>query len=219
MTAPRIIFEDTHLIVLSKPAGLLSQGEIKGDENLVDWLRDYLGRNYVGLVHRLDRNTSGLMVVAKRSKAANRLTESLQNGLLIRKYKALLVGRLEKPSRWEHGLKKDPKTNTTQVSPIHPKLAKDFKKSALLVKPLAHAHYQGHSITLAEFELETGRSHQIRAQAAAEGFPLLGDFKYGRKTDPQFPRPALHSYWISFSHPMTDETLTFEEDLPDDLKI
>lgn len=76
---PKILFEDANVIVLSKPAGLLSQGEIKKDENLVGWLRGHLGRHYVGLVHRLDRNTSGLMVIAKRTKAARRLTESLQD--------------------------------------------------------------------------------------------------------------------------------------------
>src|SRR6185312_17156504 len=83
---PKILFEDQHLIVLSKPAGLLSQGEKTGDENLVDWLRTYLGRPYVGLVHRLDRNTSGIMVVAKRTKSAQRLTDALQKGDLHRSY-------------------------------------------------------------------------------------------------------------------------------------
>src|SRR6476646_8222582 len=90
---PKIIFEDPNLIVLSKPAGLLSQGEHKGDPNLVDWLRIYLGRPYVGLVHRLDRNTSGIMVVAKRTKAAQRLTEQLQSGKLERTYLAWLEGK------------------------------------------------------------------------------------------------------------------------------
>src|SRR6476620_8069363 len=107
---PKIIFEDQHLIVLSKPAGLLSQGEHKGDENLVDWLRAYLGRPYVGLVHRLDRNTSGLMVVAKRTKSAQRLTDSLQKGDLERTYLAWLVGNLKETVQWQHSLVKDPKT-------------------------------------------------------------------------------------------------------------
>jgi 23S rRNA pseudouridine1911/1915/1917 synthase len=89
---PKILFEDTHVIVLSKPAGMLSQGDISGDESLVDWLRTYLGRNYVGLIHRLDRNTSGIMIIGKRSKSANRLTESLQKGDLERSYIAIVEG-------------------------------------------------------------------------------------------------------------------------------
>ena len=104
-TDPKIIYEDTHLVVLSKPAGLLSQGEKTGDINLVDWLRDYFGRHYVGLVHRLDRNTSGIMVVAKRTKAAQRLTLALQKGELNRIYRAWLIGTLSQPVRWKHFLK------------------------------------------------------------------------------------------------------------------
>ena len=112
---PRILLEDTHLAVLSKPAGLLSQGESTGDFNLVDWCRDYFGRNYVGLVHRLDRNTSGLMVVAKRSKSAERLTEALKKGQLVRIYQALLHGDLREPAEWVHFLKKNESTNVVSV--------------------------------------------------------------------------------------------------------
>ncbi|HUP57010.1 MAG TPA: pseudouridine synthase, partial [Bdellovibrionota bacterium] len=115
---PVILFEDTHLLVLSKPAGLLSQGEKTGDANLVDWLRDYLGRPYVGLVHRLDRNTSGAMVVAKRTKSANRLSEALKAGQLEREYLAWVEGyvpRLGEPLRWEHRLEKDERTNRVRV--------------------------------------------------------------------------------------------------------
>src|SRR3954468_14683249 len=107
--SPRILFEDTHLIVLAKPAGLLSQGEHTGGENLVDWLREYLGRPYVGLVHRLDRNTSGIMIVAKRTKSANRLTEALREGALEREYLAWVEGACEpgREFRGEHRLLKD----------------------------------------------------------------------------------------------------------------
>ena len=93
---PKIIFEDKNIIVLDKPAGLLSQGDISGEKNLVDWLRRLLGRHYVGLVHRLDRNTSGIMVVAKRTKAAKRLSASLQEGQLNRIYLAWIIGNLKK---------------------------------------------------------------------------------------------------------------------------
>lgn len=211
---PRIVFEDTHLAVLVKPAGLLSQGESTGDLNLVDYLRGYFGRNYVGLVHRLDRNTSGLMVVAKRSKSADRLTQSLQNGSLVRKYQAWIQGEMKTAARWEHSLLKDEKTNLVRVHPAG-------KKSALRAHPVSYSLMQNTPITLIELELETGRSHQIRVQASASGFPLVGDVKYGKDLSAaarDFGRPALHSHWISFPHPMSDEVLTFSEALPADMQ-
>jgi 23S rRNA pseudouridine1911/1915/1917 synthase len=213
---PKIFFEDPHLIVVSKPAGLLSQGEITGEANLVDWCRAHFSRNYVGLVHRLDRFTSGLMVVAKRSKAAERLTKALQNGELTRAYLALLEGRLETETEWRHYLKKDPVRNTSSV--VRATTA-GAKEAVLRVKPVrTKILTDGLPLTLAEFKLETGRSHQIRVQAAAMGLPLLGDAKYGAKyAVPKLDRPALHSARLEFPHPMTKEILRFEEPLPEDL--
>jgi len=212
-----ILFEDTHLIVLDKPAGLLSQGEHTGDENLVDLLRAHFGRNYVGLVHRLDRNTSGVMVVAKRSKSAERLTRALQEGTLVRSYLAWLEGSLstaDAPARWEDWLVRDEKTNTTRVArPGSP----GAKKASLEIRPKRQALLGGGPVTLCEFELDTGRAHQIRAQAAARGHPLLGDRKYGAKLE--FSRPALHSHQIAFPHPMSRELLRFECPLPADLEL
>lgn len=210
----KIHFEDTHLIVLSKPSGLLSQGEIQGDENLVDYLRGYFGRNYVGLVHRLDRNTSGLMVVAKRTKSAQRLTEALQKGELDRWYLAWLIGTLPSPQKWSHCLLKDSKTNLVRVVP---RGTPGGKESSLKVIPKKQAIFRGSPITLAEFQLETGRSHQIRVQSSQSGFPLLGDPKYGAKIP--FPRLALHSHYLKFPHPMSKEVIEFRDPLPNDLEI
>jgi 23S rRNA pseudouridine1911/1915/1917 synthase len=207
------IYEDQHLVVLSKPAGLLSQGEKTGDENLVDLLREHFGRNYVGLVHRLDRNTSGIMVVAKRTKAAQRLTDSLQSGELLRTYLAWIEGSLKTPENWKHALLKDERTNTVKV--VTDK-NREAKMAALQVRPLFEDLFKGSAVTLAEFVLETGRSHQIRAQSAHEKHPLLGDVKYGGA--PTFPRPALHSYHLEFPHPMSKEILKFTAPLPDDFK-
>jgi 23S rRNA pseudouridine1911/1915/1917 synthase len=219
--APTLLFEDTHLLVLDKPAGLLSQGEATGDENLVDWLRQYLGRPYVGLVHRLDRNTSGIMIVAKRTKAAQRLTDQLQSGRLERVYRAWLEGSLPPQAaspeglQWRHVLEKDEARNITRVSKSGrgPK----GKEAVLTVRALQPGHLGDMPLTFAEFKLETGRSHQIRAQAAHEGHPLLGDLKYGSKSRPPFGRPALHSFRLSFEHPMSHEAMTFEAKLPDDM--
>lgn len=217
---PRLLLEDQHLIVLSKPAGLLSQGEHRGDPNLVDWLRSYLGRPYVGLIHRLDRNTSGIMIVAKRTKAAQRLTDALQKGDIRRTYLGWVIGNFGSPVgnsvHWTHHLKKNPKTNTVQV------VNTGGQEAILTAKPLAYSKLNQTPITLVEFRLETGRSHQIRAQSAYEGFPLLGDHKYSSSKIkfpiPPFPRPALHSFQIEFPHPMTGEWLQLEDPLPPDLK-
>ncbi|MBL7714963.1 MAG: RluA family pseudouridine synthase [Bdellovibrionales bacterium] len=217
---PRVIFEDTHLAVFDKPFGLLSQGDISGEASLVDYCRQHFGRNYVGLVHRLDRNTSGLIVVAKRSKAANRLTESLKEGTLVRTYLAWLVGRVPAPATWENLLLKDEKTNTVRVvQSIGPSKAKMAKLSVKPVSYLKPDSIATPCLTLCEFVLDTGRSHQIRVQSHAAGFPLLGDTKYAAKNGPTFSRTALHSHRIRFPHPMSDENLEFLSPLPADLQI
>lgn len=218
----RILFEDQHLAVLSKAAGLLSQGDASGEPSLVDLLRTHFGRNYVGLIHRLDRNTSGLMVVAKRSKSAERLTAQLQSGELEREYEAILFGEL-RPStsefgpapriKWEHWLLKNPATNEVRVVPRE---TPGSKHAVLFVEAVRIFSVPGskHPLTLARFKLDTGRSHQIRVQAKAMGHPLIGDTKYGtRESASLFSRPALHSCFISFTHPMSREAMSFQEDL------
>jgi len=214
-----ILFEDTHLVVLSKAAGLLSQGEESGVKNLVDLLRVHFGRNYVGLVHRLDRNTSGLMVVAKRSKSAERLTDSLRSGKLYRSYLALIQGRLSKEEKWSDYLEKNEDKNIVRVVKKSP----TAKEAILKVEPISWHQQQENEITLAKFTLETGRSHQIRVQSAHHGHPLVGDMKYGPAHGlsaelQKFPRPALHSNEIAFPHPMTKERMHFEDPLPIDMK-
>lgn len=217
----KVFFEDNHLIVLEKPAGLLSQGENSGDENLVDILRLRFNRSYVGLIHRLDRNTSGLMVVAKRSKAAARLTAALQSGDLQREYLAWVHGTIKAPANWSHQLLKNEKTNTVSVvssARLNSKLA------TLSCAPVAWANWSGENFTLLKFILETGRSHQIRVQSAAEGFPLLGDLKYAKNlsenaavVNQAFGRPALHSHRITFPHPMGAALHSYESSLPEDM--
>jgi 23S rRNA pseudouridine1911/1915/1917 synthase len=221
MTAePTILFEDTHLIVLSKPAGWLSQGGEASGPVLVDWLREHVGRPFVGLVHRLDRGTSGVMVAAKRTKSADRLTRALKDGHLDREYLAWvegLLGPLGRPTRWEHYLAKNERTNrVTAYRALGPKAA-GAKAASLSTIPIQAGAWQGNPLTLMRVKLETGRSHQIRAQSAFEGFPLLGDAKYGAKVA-GFPRIALHSWRIAFPHPMSGEELRFEAELPAELQ-
>ncbi len=212
----RILFEDQHLIVLSKPPGLLSQGESTGEENLVDYLRKYFGRHYVGLVHRLDRNTSGLMVVAKRSKSADRLSQQLKAGDLVRKYHAILWGELSEHEHWEHWLLKNEATNEVRTVPPGTAGAKLASLQVRALKKFSHPK-SGDVLTYAEFELETGRGHQIRAQSAAMHHFLIGDSKYGNsKSNALFHRPALHSCYLSFLHPISKEKMTFSEPYPSD---
>jgi len=209
-----ILFEDQHLIVLSKAPGVLSQGDISGEPSLVDLLREYFGRHYVGLIHRLDRNTSGLMVVAKRSKSADRLTQQLQDGRLIRKYRAVLEGTLKEPAIWKHSLLKNEKTNEVKVVAAG---TPGSKAASLKVTPIQHLKRQEVDMTLAEFELETGRSHQIRVQSAAMYHSLAGDPKYGSvRVKTIFHRPALHSSYLEFEHPISKEILKFEENTAKD---
>jgi 23S rRNA pseudouridine1911/1915/1917 synthase len=210
-----VVFEDTHLIVIDKPAGLLSQGEETGAPNVVDWLRQRFGRPYVGLVHRLDRNTSGLMVVAKRTKSAQRLTDSLQKGEIQRDYLAWMKGAIESPCEWRHSLVKDEATNTSRVVPE----GRGGKIAVMTVTPVRGlVHPQAGVLTLASLRLETGRSHQIRVQAAHEGHPLLGDVKY-KGPWAGFGRPALHSARLEIVHPMSREVLSWEAAMPGDMGI
>lgn len=209
---PPILFEDPHLVVVNKPSGMLSQSDHSGDKSLVDFLRVHFGRHYVGLIHRLDRETSGLLVVAKRTKAAQRLTESLQKGDLERRYQAWVHGELPKgdtPIQLIHWLKKDESTNKSSVfSAERP----GTKRAVLQYQCLKKIK----NYSLCSFQLDTGRSHQIRAQMAFIGHPLAGDKKYG--AEDFFPHPLLHSFQIQFPHPMSKEILVFQSPLPENWK-
>ena len=206
----RIVFEDTHLIVLVKPAGLLSQGESTGDENLVDVLRTYFGRNYVGLIHRLDRNVSGLMVAGKRSKSADRLSEALRGGTLVRRYVARVAGTPPGRFTLENHLRKDPRTNETKVVPAG---TKDAKAALLNGRTL---RMDGETSDV-ELTLETGRSHQIRVQLAAAGHPIRNDLKYrgapGARADTAIAEALfLHSAYLAFPHPMSKVSMEFRDE-------
>lgn len=182
----------------------------------MDWLRAYLGRHYVGVVHRLDRNTSGLMVFAKRSKAAARLSASLRSGALRRRYLALLWGAPPAAFTWRDWLSKEAADNTVHV--VRPS-SPGAREALLTGRTLDTRVLAGSSLSLVEFSLETGRSHQIRVQGASRGHPLVGDRKYGPDRPPLLPRPALHSAHLAFPHPMdADRELSFSESLPPDLQ-
>lgn len=174
-----ILYEDNHTIAVEKPAGILSQGDKTGDPNMLDTVKFYLrekykkpGNVFVGLVHRLDRNVSGVMLFAKTSKGASRLSEAIREGKVEKEYYAVVHGVLKSGGTLRHYLVRDEATNRTEASDAPRPGAKEARLRYEVVKT-------GKQATLVKIHLETGRSHQIRAQFAAINHPLMGDIKYG----------------------------------------
>ncbi|MGI6688066.1 MAG: RluA family pseudouridine synthase [Christensenellales bacterium] len=207
-THPPILFEDNHLLVALKRPMLLTQGDRTGDEDLLSLLKAYVkekyekpGDVYLGLVHRMDRPVGGLLVFARTSKAASRLSQQLRQGLIHREYVLVCEGQTPDRFTLKDYLKKDPDTNTVTVLPQYLKLQ---GKEAIL-----HGQTISHTVekSLVAVKLETGRAHQIRAQMAAFGHPLLGDARYGSGG-----RGELIALWgmrLSFNHPITGKAMVF----------
>ena len=206
-----LLYEDNHLLVLNKPGGLLVQADRTGDPTLLEAAKAYLkekyhkpGRVYLGLVHRLDRVTSGVIIFAKTSKAARRLSQAFREGQVQKYYLAVVEGGPPPEKTLEDYLAWDPVRKKAYLSPEGKKanltwrlLKKGRKESLLLVEP------------------GTGRKHQIRAQLAAHGFPIVGDLKYGSPRKIAAGRAILlHAWRIRLSHPTKKEIFVFEAPLP-----
>lgn len=210
----KVLYEDNHLIVAIKPAGVLSQSDGSNAHDILTILKAYIkdkyqkpGEVYLGLVHRLDRPVSGVMVFARTSKAASRLSEQIRTRRVEKIYRCVVNGVLEGEGRLENFISKDEASNTVTVSDVE---KPGFKASYLDYRALASKD----GMTLAEVKLGTGRSHQIRAQMAHAGHPLIGDQKYGKK-DNRTKDIALEAYKLSFEHPVKREFITFEAPVPD----
>lgn len=205
-----IIYEDNHLLVVEKPINIPVQADNSGDLDLLSMLKKYIkekynkpGNVYLGLVHRLDRPVGGIMVFAKTSKAANRLSNQIKNHILKKEYSAIVEGKIDKEGILKNNLLKNTKTNIVKVDK-HGKLAiLDYK----LIKTIDN-------LSLVNINLKTGRSHQIRVQFSCNGNPLYGDQKYN-KNSIIGQQIALFSEKITFYHPTTKELLQFEIPLPD----
>ena len=208
MSAPiRVLFEDNHLLVVEKPPGVLSQGDRTGDESLFEQAKQYLkvkyekpGAVYLGLVHRLDRPTGGVMLFCRTSKAAGRVSEQIRKRQVNKLYLALCEGVPEqKAGRLKDRLKYDEKRRKTFVS-------KDGQEARLSYQVLGSVEEQA----LLSVELETGRKHQIRAQLAHHGYPLVGDVKYGKvKSDGGVVKAfGLWAYRLEITHPVKREPLS-----------
>ncbi len=212
-----ILYEDNHLIVVLKPQMTACCPDESGDENLFDCVKEYLkaaynkpGNAFLGLVHRLDRPTGGVMVFAKTSKAAARLTEQMKNGGFEKKYYAVLCGTPNKKTAvLENYLRKNSVTNTVYVCTQTEENAKFASLEYNLIEEKA-------GLSLAEITLHTGRTHQIRVQFSAINCPVYGDMRYGGEKAVK-GRLALWAYSLKFSHPTTGETLKFLIEPPKDI--
>lgn len=204
-----ILYEDNHLLVAVKPQNILSQSDKTEDADFLSILKNYIkekagkqGNVYLGLVHRLDRPTGGVMVFAKTSKCASRLAEQMQANKFEKRYLAITEGVVkEKVKRLENFLKKDEKNNIVKICPLSENGA---KKAITIYKELSANQTQ----SLLDVNIETGRSHQIRVQLANIKCPLCGDNKYGEKLQ-KTDNLALWAYFLSFEHPTKKTRMKF----------
>ena len=209
----KVLFEDNHIIVAIKPAGVLSQSDGSQSPDMLTMLKSYIkdkyqkpGEVYLGLVHRLDRPVSGVMVFARTSKAASRLSEQIRQGRVEKIYRCVVEGILEGSGRLENYINKDESRNiVTVIDSDKP----GFKACCLDYKAIASKEGK----TLVEVRLGTGRSHQIRAQMAHFGYALTGDQKYGKR-DNITKDIALEAFRLSFEHPVKREIISFEAPCP-----
>ena len=201
-----VLYEDNHVIVCYKPAGVLSQADNTGDIDMLTLVKDYLKKRYnkegnvfVGLVHRLDRMTSGVMVFAKTSKGAMRLSNDIASGNFFKEYLAVCEGNIENfdETTLIDYLEKDEKNNKSFIS-------KNGKEAVLSYKVITNKNNK----SLVRVKLKTGRHHQIRVQMSNIGHPLYGDVKYG---SPHKDNLALQAYKLSFYQPVSRELLTFQK--------
>ena len=214
----QIIDEDNHLLVVIKPQNVPVQEDESKDKDLLTMLKEYLvekynkpGKAYLGLVHRLDRPTGGVMVFAKTSKAAERLCEQIKTGEMEKTYLTVVEGEPRiKADRLSHYLKKDEKTNTVTVCP---KLENGAKLAELDYKVLDTKD----NLSLVKVKLLTGRSHQIRVQMRTLGTPVYSDLKYGTSTKTKAPtKMALWATDLKFTHPTIKERMAFRVYPPQD---
>jgi 23S rRNA pseudouridine1911/1915/1917 synthase len=216
-----VLFEDNHCLAVNKPSGLLSQGDRTGDPSLVDWAREYLraryrkpGNVYVGLVHRLDRPTSGVVLLARTSKAAGRLAEQFRAGTIGKVYWAIVEGQPEgSEGVWVDRLDKDRGINQVRVT-------HDPEGEGQAARLAYRVLRSGRGLCKLELRPSTGRSHQLRVQLASRGWPIIGDRKYGAahvlEAADGHRRIALHARELSFRHPTRAEEISVVAPVPAD---
>ena len=204
-----VIYEDNHIIVVEKKPNIPVQEDSSKDLDMLTIIKNYLkdkynkpGNVYLGLVHRLDRPVGGIMVFAKTSKAASRLSEQIRNNEFKKTYYTVVMGKLDKVGTFKDKLLKDEKNNIVKVDP-------KGKESILNYEVVDYKD----NMSLVKVDLVTGRSHQIRVQFSSRNHPLYGDQKYNVNSNVG-EQIALFSNSITFIHPTTKEKMTFSLDLP-----
>lgn len=204
-----IIYEDNHLLVIEKKVNVPVQQDSSNDEDLLSILKKYIkekydkpGNVYLGLVHRLDRPAGGIMVFAKTSKAASRLSEQIRENKVKKTYLAVVYGQLKEKAVLKDKILKNHKTNTVQISEKGKEASLDYE---LISKK--------ENLNLVEIHLHTGRSHQIRIQFSSRNNPLFGDQRYNKNAVPG-EQIALFASSLEFIHPVTKEKMVFKLPLP-----
>lgn len=202
-----VLYCDNQVLVVVKPCNIPVQADISGDTDLLTAMKEYVGKRYnkpgavfLGLVHRLDRPVGGVMVFARTSKAAQRLTDAFAGHTVDKRYLAVLQGEMKGARLLENWLLKDGATGNVRAVPENTPGA---KRALLDTRPVAARG----GTTLTEVELHTGRAHQIRVQHKAAGFPLWGDNRYGGGKPGQ--QIALWAYRLTFEHPTQKIKMTF----------
>ena len=230
-----ILYEDNHLLVIDKPAGLPTMGTPTGQPTLLTLAKEYVkdryqkpGNVYLGIMSRLDAPVTGVVLLARTSKAAARLTEQFRNHTVEKSYWAMVEGIVESPEgRLVDWLKHDDHHRRVNIVgatlPGAQEARLSYRQLGLIDANVAQppsavrtwrGTAEGGRATWLEVELETGRKHQIRLQLSHSGYPIIGDRKYGSRT-PFSAGIALHSRRLVISHPTTDARLEFEAPLPD----
>lgn len=212
-----VLYEDNHIIAVNKRVGDIVQGDKTGDKPLSDVVKEYIkdkyskpGEVFLGVVHRLDRPTTGIVVFARTSKALTRLNELFKNRETKKTYWAVVKNRpAEKSATLTHYLKRNEKTNTSKAHANEVPESKIARLDYTIIKQLD-------SYTALEINLHTGRHHQIRAQLSAIGSPIKGDLKYGAARSNVDGGIHLHARRLSFIHPVSKEDLTITAPVPAD---
>ena len=208
----KVLFEDNHIIVVEKEPNIPSQADKTNDEDMLTIIKQYIKENYqkpgnvyLGLVHRLDRPVGGVMIFAKTSKAASRLSNQVREKILKKKYLAVVDGKLEEETGMlEDYLYKDERNNRSRVVSKEKKNAKLAKLDYKVLK-----YHEVKNLSLLEVNLHTGRHHQIRLQLANFGHSIFGDQKYGIRGKGK--QIALWAYELTIQHPVTKEEMTFQD--------
>lgn len=214
----QVLYEDNHIIVVNKRIGDIVQGDKTGDKPLSEIVKEYIkvkynkpGEVFLGVVHRLDRPTSGIVVFARTSKALTRLNETFKNKENEKTYWAVVKNCPPKENdTLVHFLTRNPKNNTSKA---HSKEVPNSKKSSLSYSILSKLD----NYFALELDLHTGRHHQIRCQLAAIGSPIKGDLKYGFNRSNPDGGIHLHARKLILKHPVTKEIITFIAPTPDDI--